>query len=128
MLIWNRLGIQAAMLLNQGASLLSASGSAGLGSCGSRSNRCCKYRCGLRSLALAISTMLQMIGLALAPRGVLLNRKFFRPITTCLIERSLRLLSISSRPSCKNTFSFSHWFVQLVIAVPSKLLGSTRDR
>jgi len=30
------------------------------------------------------------MALALAPRGVLLNRKFFLPITKGLIERSLR--------------------------------------
>jgi len=32
------------------------------------------------------------------------NKKFFLPITKGLIERSARLLSISSRPSRKNWF------------------------
>jgi hypothetical protein len=34
--------------------------------------------------------MLYIMALALAPRGVFENKKFFRPITNGLMERSLR--------------------------------------
>src|SRR5699024_8099000 len=60
-----------------------------------------------------------------APFGVLLKRKFFLPITKGLMERSLRLLSISNLPSSKNTISLCHWFRQYLIALPSALFGRT---
>ncbi len=49
--------------------------------------------------------------LASAPQGVSEDSQF-RPITTCLIERSPWLLLISRRPSSMNTSSLSHWLRQ----------------
>src|SRR5690606_11309832 len=65
------------------------------------------------------------MALEFAPFGVLLNKKFFLPITKGLMERSLRLLSISNRPSSKNTISLCHCFRQYLTALPSALFGST---
>lgn len=65
------------------------------------------------------------MALALAPRGVLENRKFLRPITNGLIDRSQWLLSSFKFPSSKNTTSLSHWFRQYVMALPKALFGST---
>lgn len=79
---------------------------------GSRSNRYSRYRYGSKPFSLAVSTRLYAMALALAPRGVFANRKFFRPITNRLMERSLRLLSSSRCPPSKNVVSFDHWFRQ----------------
>jgi len=76
-----------------------------LGNC---SNRCSRYKNGFRSFSFAVSTMLYVTALALAPRGVFENRKFLRPITKGLIDRSLRLLSISKCPFSKNAVSLFH--------------------
>src|SRR5690625_6035087 len=46
-------------------------------------------------------------------------------MTKGLIERSLRLLSISKRPSSKNTISLCHCFRQYLIGFPSALVGNT---
>src|SRR5699024_4921757 len=92
---------------------------------GSCSNRYFRYSNGIRLFSFAVSTMLYIIALDFAPFGVLLNKKFFLPMTKGLMERSLRLLSISNLPSSKNTISLCHWFRQYLIALPSALFGRT---
>src|SRR5690625_2285899 len=61
----------------------------------------------------------------MVPLGVLLNKKFFLPITKGQMERSLRLLSISNRPSSKNTTSLCHCFRQYLTALPSAHFAKT---
>ena len=56
-----------------------------LGSC---SNNDSRYRNGLNPFSFAVSTMLYVTALTLAPRGVLENRKFLRPIMKGFIEKS----------------------------------------
>ncbi len=58
-----------------------------LGSCSKRYSR---YKNGFNPFSFAVSTMLYVTALALAPLGVLANRKFFLPMTNGLIDRSLR--------------------------------------
>ena len=64
------------------------------------------------------------MALAFAPLGVLAKSQFLRPMTNGLMERSLRLLSSSSRPSCRKASSLSHWLRQYLIAYPKVLLGN----
>ena len=67
--------------------------------------------------------MLYIIAEPLAPRGVFENRKFFRPVTNDLIERSARLLLSSTLPSSGKLLELSHRFRQSVMACPETLLG-----
>lgn len=85
---------------------------------GSCSSRYFRYSNGLRSFSLADSIKLKVIALALAPLGLSTNKKFFRAMTKGLIERSLLLLSISSRPSKRKAFRAAHWLRQYYMARP----------
>jgi hypothetical protein len=82
------------------------------------------YGCHQAALTRFLSPQLSEL---VAPKYVLLNSQFLWPITNGLIGRSLRFLSSSSRPSCKNTRSFSYWLRQEAIAAPSVLLCRTRS-
>ena len=59
------------------------------------------------------------MALARTSLGVFAKSQFFLPITIGLIKRSLRLLSISNRPSYKKTTNISHWFKQYPTAFPT---------
>ena len=64
-------------------------------------------------LALAVSIILYIVALALAPLAVLANSQFFRPITNGFIARSAALLSISKEPSSKNILHCRNCFLSI---------------
>ena len=68
---------------------------------------------------MAVWMMLNVTALAVAPLGVLENRKFFLSITKGLMLRSAMLLLISRRPS----FRYSDRPMRIVAAGISFLLG-----
>ena len=74
---------------------------------------------------LAVSSMLIMIDMDLAPALLCEKSQFLRPMTISLTARSALLLDSSRRPSFRTFMNLSMCFMQYWKAVPSLPEGNT---